>query len=211
VALTPGTYNVNFIAPVASGYDDHLEANLPLFSHLILDIDLTSQAPAGVASLLCNPAGSTIELTWSNAEPDYDTITLFREGVFLGQISGTESQYLDVSPLAGVVALYEVVATRAGLDSPITACTVTAPVVFLRCDGSSDGLINIGDAVTILNYLFLAGSLSCPDAADCNDSGLINIADPVMLLQFLFVTGTLPPAPYPEAGPDPTGDNLGCS
>ncbi len=211
VSLTPETYNVNFIAPVATGYDDHLEANLPLISDLILNIDLASQAPAGVASLLCNPAGSTIELTWSNAEPDYDTITVFREGVFLGQISGTESQYLDVSPLAGVVALYEVVATRAGLDSPITACTVTAPVVFLRCDGSSDGLITIGDAVTILSYLFLAGNLSCPDAADCNDSGLINIADPVMLLQFLFVTGTLPPAPYPEAGPDPTGDNLGCS
>ncbi|MEE2856743.1 MAG: hypothetical protein VX949_05030 [Planctomycetota bacterium] len=211
VSLTPGTYNVNFIAPVATGYDDHLEASLPLFSDLILDIDFASQPPAGVASLLCNPAGSAIELTWSNAEPDYDTIIVFREGVILGTIAGTETQFLDAAPLTGMVAIYEVVATRAGLNSPITTCTVTAPVVFIRCDSSSDGLLTIGDAVTLLNYLFLAGNLSCPDAADCNDSGLINIADPVMLLQYLFVTGTLPPAPFPEAGPDPTGDNLGCS
>lgn len=211
VLLTPGTYNANFIAPVATGYNDHLEENLVLISDLILDIDLVPQPPAGIASLICNPEGSAIELTWSNGEPDYDTITVFREGVILGQIAGTETQFLDTSPLTGMVALYEVVATRAGLNSPITTCTVTAPVVFLRCDSSSDGLLTIGDAVTLLNYLFLAGTLSCPDAADCNDSGLINIADPVTLLQYLFVTGTLPPAPFPEAGPDPTGDNLGCS
>ncbi len=211
LSLTPGTYNVNFIAPVATGYSDHLVANLALNSNLNLDIDFDPQIPAGVASLLCDPAGSAIELTWSNGETDYDTITVFREGVILAQISGTETQYLDVTPLTGTVALYEVVATRTGLNSPISSCTVTAPVVFLRCDGSADGLLTIGDAVTMLNYLFSSGDIACPDAADCNDSGLINIADPVMLLQYLFVTGTLPPAPYPEAGPDPTGDNLGCA
>ncbi|MGE4615227.1 MAG: hypothetical protein AAEJ46_12910, partial [Planctomycetota bacterium] len=195
VMLVPGTYNLNFIAPVATGYEDHLEENLALISDLILDIDLAPQSPAGVASLLCNPAGSAIELTWSNAEPDYDMIIVFRQGIILGTIAGTETQFLDVAPLTGMVAIYEVVAIRAGLNSPITTCAVTAPVVFLRCDSSSDGLLTIGDAVTLLNYLFLAGNLSCPDAADCNDSGLINIADPVTLLQYLFVTGTLPPAP----------------
>lgn len=211
VPLIPGTYDVNFFAPVASGYDNHVETNLSLINDLVLDIDFATQAPAGVSSLLCNAAGSAVELTWNNAEPDYDTITIFREGLALGQIGGTETQFLDLSPLVGIPALYEIVATRNGIDSETTPCTVTAPIVFVRCDASPDGLVTIADAVTILTHMFAQGPLSCLDAADCNDSGEINIADPVALLQFLFVTGTPPPVPYPTAGVDPTADSLGCS
>jgi len=32
-----------------------------------------------------------------------------------------------------------------------------------------------------------------------------------MLLNFLFGTGPLPSAPYPNAGQDPTPDNLDCN
>ena len=211
VSLIPGIYNVNFTAPLAGGYDDHVETNLPLVNDLILDIDFAIQAPAGVTSLLCNAAGSTIELSWNNAEADYDTITVFREGLILGQLAGTDSQFLDSSPLVGIPALYEIMATRDGLNSVSSPCSVTAPVVFVRCDASPDGLVTIADAVTILSHMFSQGPISCLDAADCNDSGEINIADPVALLQFLFVTGTPPPVPYPTAGVDPTADSLGCS
>jgi len=211
VSLIPGIYNVNFTAPLAGGYDDHLETNLPLVNDLILDIDLATQAPAGVDSLFCNPTGSAIELTWTNAEPDYDTITVSRDGLILGQIAGTENQFLDSSPLVGIPALYEVLTTRAGLNSESSPCSVTAPVVFVRCDASPDGLVTIADAVAILSHMFAQGPLSCLDAADCNDSGEINIADPVALLQFLFVTGTPPPVPYPTADVDPTPDSLDCS
>ncbi len=211
VSLIPGTYNVNFTAPLAGGYDDHVLTNLSLVNDLILDIDFANQAPVGVASLLCNPAGSAIELTWINTEPDYDTITVLREGLILGQIAGTENQFLDLSPLVGIPALYEIMATRNGLNSPSSPCSVTAPIVFVRCDASPDGLVSIADAVAILNHMFTQGSLSCLDAADCNDSGEINIADPVAVLQFLFITGTPPPIPYPTADVDPTPDSLGCS
>ncbi|MDE0960390.1 MAG: hypothetical protein OSB09_06385 [Planctomycetota bacterium] len=211
VSLIPATYNVNFIAPVTSGYDDHVETNLPLVTDLILDIDFAIQVPAAVTSLLCDAADLNIDLTWINAETDYEMITVFREGVILGQIAGTETQFTDSSPLVGIPALYEVVATRDGLSSDSSSCTVTAPIVFVRCDASPDGLVTIGDAVAILTYMFGQGPLSCLDAADCNDSGMINIADPVALLQFLFVTGSPPPAPYPAAGVDATADSLGCS
>jgi formylglycine-generating enzyme required for sulfatase activity len=69
----------------------------------------------------------------------------------------------------------------------------------------------MADAVRIFGFLFLGTATpSCSDAADANDSGQIDISDGVYVLSFLFTGGREPPAPYPEAGPDPTGDGLDC-
>jgi len=43
-----------------------------------------------------------------------------------------------------------------------------------------------------------------------NDSGKIDVADSVYLLGYLFTGGPPPPPPFPDAGPDPTPDDLEC-
>ncbi len=48
------------------------------------------------------------------------------------------------------------------------------------------------------------------EAADSDDSGWVSISDPIFLLRHLFVGGDPPAAPFPECGPDPTADGLGC-
>ncbi|HIA28099.1 MAG TPA: hypothetical protein EYN79_08330 [Planctomycetes bacterium] len=87
--------------------------------------------------------------------------------------------------------------------------------LFRRGDINGDGSVNIADAVTVLNALFVPGSQQpeCDDSADANDDGGINIADAVSLLNSLFLPGSpLPPDPGPfDCGIDPTDDGLDCS
>jgi len=83
---------------------------------------------------------------------------------------------------------------------------------FVRGDVNEDGRIDLGDAISILNYLFLPGSPGpwCEDAADVEDDGMVTVGDAIYLLSFLFASGSQPKEPFPEAGLDETGDGLRC-
>lgn len=81
---------------------------------------------------------------------------------------------------------------------------------FTRGDANGDESVDLSDAVSILNYLFLGVELlvDCQDGLDANDSGIVDLSDALYLLRFLFQGGAAPPAPYPQAGSDPTPDDL---
>jgi hypothetical protein len=88
----------------------------------------------------------------------------------------------------------------------------STPVRFRRGDANADGLVDLSDAVRVLNYLFVSGpEPSCPAAFDINADRLTNIADPIYLLQFLFNGGPPPPLPFPDCGPLAPDDAFGCS
>lgn len=82
---------------------------------------------------------------------------------------------------------------------------------FIRGDGNGDVAVNVADAVFALNFLFSGLPSDCLDAMDTNDDGSNDIADAVAILQFLFSGGAAPPAPFPNAGLDPTPDSLDCN
>ena len=90
----------------------------------------------------------------------------------------------------------------------VTAAAVTGG--FRRGDADDSGRLNITDAITVLNWLFLGSATpSCTDAADADDNGRNNITDAIQLLQFLFLGGPPPPAPgRDDCGVDPTADAL---
>ncbi len=82
---------------------------------------------------------------------------------------------------------------------------------FVRGDANGDARVDLSDSVSVLGVLFLGGvAFTCPSAADGNDDGSLDVADAIYVLAFLFQGGTPPPAPFPEAGPDPTPDALPC-
>ena len=87
--------------------------------------------------------------------------------------------------------------------------TVTG-TIFTRGDANLDELVNIGDAVAMLDHLFNSAPALCFDALDANDDGTVNIADPIALLAYLFSGGEELPDPFPGAGIDPTADGLDC-
>ena len=86
-------------------------------------------------------------------------------------------------------------------------------MTFVRGDVNRDESINLADPVAILAILFGGDPLEpCNDAADTNDDGLVNIADPIAILSHLFGESSHQglPAPFPQAGDDPTSDGMLC-
>ena len=91
------------------------------------------------------------------------------------------------------------------------AVRATEAPTFLRGDANSDGAVDIADAVTLLNYLFVGGTaITCRDAGDADDDGLLNVTDVITILNHLFLGAGSLPSPALEPGVDPTADELDC-
>ena len=59
---------------------------------------------------------------------------------------------------------------------------------------NSDGIIDIGDVVYLINYLFKNGPGPIPmlSVGDCNDDGTLDISDVLHLINYLYKNGTPP-------------------
>ena len=66
--------------------------------------------------------------------------------------------------------------------------------ITVRCgDANSDEVVDVGDVVYIINYLFKSGPTPSPiQAADTNCDGIVDVGDVVYLINYLF-KGGLPP------------------
>ncbi len=82
-------------------------------------------------------------------------------------------------------------------------------IPFVRGEVNGDGKVDLADAISILTYLFGGGPAPrCADSADANDDGAVDISDAIFLLGYLFGGQDSLPAPFPNAGFDPTADSL---
>jgi hypothetical protein len=106
------------------------------------------------------------------------------------------------SPCAG--------AGKGGTDMGATGFS-PGGVPFTRGDPDRNDAVNLTDAIVILGYLFQGtAGIDCLDAADVDDDGKVDLTDAIYLLNFLFLGGPEVVLPYPEAGTDPTLDELPC-
>ena len=156
-----------------------------------------------------NPGTST--LLFDVAQPlvsaSYETIP----GAFTGQqnpvvVSLTSNSGLGSPPVEQVVVVNS---QSQGLF--VAGCDIElAPGGGIdRGDCNDDGNFDIADAVVLLSFLFLSGSVNCQNACDNNDDEQVNIADAVTALSALF-TGGPPPPGNGQCGPDPTPGTLSC-
>jgi len=82
---------------------------------------------------------------------------------------------------------------------------------FIRGDANGSGKVDLSDAITILDLLFLSDDFpECARAQDVNRDRAVDISDPITLMAFLFLSGPALPAPYPDCGHDLEPDELGC-
>jgi hypothetical protein len=87
-------------------------------------------------------------------------------------------------------------------------CTVP----FIRGDCTGDTVVDLVDVFYMLEYVEHGDPVPlCLDAADVDDDGGIDTQDASYLSDYLTGGGPEPPAPFPECGVDPTGDELGCT
>jgi len=64
---------------------------------------------------------------------------------------------------------------------------------FLRGDANNDGLIDLGDVIYILNYLFKHGPYPIPmEAGDANCDDKVDMGDAIYVLNYLFKHGPPP-------------------
>ena len=65
---------------------------------------------------------------------------------------------------------------------------------YMRGDVNGDGVINAGDVVYLINYLFIDGPPPIPSeaAGDVNCDGLVNVPDVVYLINYLYIGGPPP-------------------
>ena len=107
---------------------------------------------------------------------------------------------------------YEWEVTVIGEDGMEKGATWTfetgSPPTFKRGDTNSDGGLNLGDAISVLNYLFSGERvLTCLEAADANGDSTVNLADAVYLLNYLFAGQAAPVPPVETCGADPEPEN----
>ena len=117
--------------------------------------------------------GTVLEAPFS-APPSFVGLFIKTWGASAGATARAEFEYFDIVRERGVGP--ELVYVRVG-------------------DTNNDGKVNIGDAITVLGYLFVPGDdkpyLACKKSADVNDDGKIDIADAVKTLAYLFAGGSL--------------------
>jgi hypothetical protein len=64
-------------------------------------------------------------------------------------------------------------------------------------DANGDGIINISDAVFLINYIFVPGAPAPYPVCigDCNGDDMVNISDAVYLINYIFIGGSPPVSP----------------
>lgn len=93
----------------------------------------------------------------------------------------------------------------------VIARVATAAVPLLRGDSNCDQTVDLSDALSVLNLLFLGGeTLCCEAAGDVNVTNTLDITDPLYLFNFLFMGGPTPASPFPSCG-EAVEQELPCS
>ena len=63
-------------------------------------------------------------------------------------------------------------------------------------DANGDGIINVGDVVYLVSYLYRNGPAPSPvEVGDCNCDGIVNLGDIVYLVNYLYKNGPSPGCP----------------
>ena len=175
------TGNVLFMGGLAingitNPLDRFMSAHLASTLAYSIKIRIPAGQPAGtfcVRPVFVAPAGS-----WKmDASSNVDDIT----GLPSGACAPTFQGQATVSP------------TNPGIDWAHAACFARIELAFIPGDASGDAVVDIADAVYLINYMFKGGPAPAAlDAGDANCDSMIDIADAVYLINYMFKGGPQP-------------------
>lgn len=132
--------------------------------------------------------------SWQDDSSGYDISLLLTPGM---KTLGPDSAYLESFIIFGVD-------TTQHLIGPEWWRPMLRFCGFYRGDVNEDGLVDVVDVVSLINYLFANGSAPLPfvDQGDVNNDEVGEVADVVYLINYLFVGGP-PPIDYNRFLPQP--------
>ncbi len=183
--IRAGTDNpiVYFDSPVDSGYS----------------VDNLSPSPPTDLFAYHEPA--VTKLAWSaTADLDFDYYTLYRGDTsgFIPDDTNLLGFTIDTIFVDSTAQLcdtfYYVVSATDFSGNESSPSSEAMGVRYITGDLTGDAVIDIGDVVCLINYLFLGVYCPCPvEAGDCNCDGVVDIGDVICLINYLFL-GASPPA-----------------
>jgi hypothetical protein len=175
---------------------------------------------AGRPILMEIPAGTNLDTGNPSSVGPYGTTTAHR--VFLsqwgydidtydrnGDLINDPAQFIDFTTADYRCLVTGVIARMLGYTGS-DPCGREEPD-FRRGDANADGCVDGLDGAFIFEQIGAGPSaFTCLDAADADDDGMLTPKDGVYLISYDAGEGPAPLAPYPECGPDPSDDLLGC-
>ncbi|MGE4619207.1 MAG: hypothetical protein AAEJ04_05295, partial [Planctomycetota bacterium] len=168
----PGTYDLTATPLASSGFPTRVISGVVLDTDINLPIDLLGSTaptpPDPVVDLECSLGSSSIELSWTLGNADYDSIRLERNDVFLVNLPGDTTSFSDQFAPQEILQ-YSATAVRGALTSSLSLCSIDnspatppAPVVSFECLESTAGVglgWQLGDPDYDLIEIFFDGQL----------------------------------------------------
>jgi hypothetical protein len=118
-------------------------------------------------------------------------------------VSGLQIDSLSISTEVSDTSLFGVTHTtmcgdNGAKNEPISFTILDIEVTpsFIRGDANGDGVIELGDVVYIINYVYRGGDPPIPmEAGDCTCDGIVELGDIVYLINYLYRGGPPPGCP----------------
>jgi len=157
----------------------HAQANKEVQSKMI--------KPKAVGEIKSLPASLPLATPFTGSKQGYQLVTDVLDG--FGGESESDNYRIPVNSGGQPSAIGLSESANWGVEAGyVLAIRVT------RGDVNSDGIINVGDVVSLVNYLYKGGGEPCPvEAGDVTSDGIVNVGDVVYLVNYLYKGGD-PPA-----------------
>ncbi len=162
------------------------------------DVNSPPQTPDTPSGITHGEPGISYDYSTSTTDPEGDDIFYWFdwgdgiEGDWLGPYTSGETCTASntwVDP-----GIYDVkVKAKDTYDGESNWSDSLSVGIYLCGDCNGDGTVDNGDAVYVINYLFLGGSAPDPiQVGDVNLDGVVDIGDAVYLINYLFLGGPAP-------------------
>jgi|GEM_PF-1011232 len=163
------------------------------------DAALPLDAPDLTHTAVADADGDLVSYSYEvYADQSMTTLAATADGIMAG-LGGTVLCRLQAELIAGQHYYWRVRSddgTEPGDWTGLASCIATGQPQFICGDANGDGLVNVGDAVFVIGYVFRGGPAPSPlEAGDANGDGTINVGDAVYLITYIFRGGPAPICP----------------
>lgn len=176
---------VYFDSPVDSGYS------------------LDNLSPSPPTGLFASHEPAVTRLAWvGTPASDFDYYSIYRDTLegFTPDLNNRVGYTIDTSLVDSTAELgrtyYYLASATDFSGNESDPSNEVVGVRYITGDITSDGVVDLGDVVGMLNYLFKGGSAPNPlEAGDVNCDGIVDLGDAIYLLNYLFKNGPPPCEP----------------